>query len=234
MAGNPVIHRDADGRPDFMVVLGVAPPYVEEDVKQAYFAKAKELHPDRGGKAEDFDALHKAFQQAQQYLEFRANSRGWIAKQMDGYLHSRLVVDQLQKCGAVVETQMIDWLERSFGDFAELTDAIVGVRLENSQNAEQMIDVMVANQAALERLVRLELPGCTLSDETAMQLADFQQLHHLDLSGTQVTKAVIELVEILPSLQSFDITNTGIGWWARKKLASQLAARREEIPSLAE
>ena len=93
----PPIHRDADGRPDFMVVLGVAPPYVEEDVKQAYFTKAKELHPDHGGNAADFDALHKAFQQAQVYLEFRANSRGWIAKQMDGYLQSRHLIDQLEK-----------------------------------------------------------------------------------------------------------------------------------------
>jgi hypothetical protein len=234
MSAPPVIHRDADGRPDFMVVLGVAPPYGEEDVKQAYFAKAKELHPDHGGNPSDFDALHKAFEQAQQYLEFRANSRGWIAKQIDGYLLSRQVIEQLEKCGATVETQMIDWLERSFGDFAELTDAIIGIRLENSQHAEAMIDVMIANRTALERLVRLELPGCQLADETALQLATFQQLHHLDLSGTQITKDTLELLEDLPALESFDVSNTNVGWWARRKLAVQLELRREEIPTLVE
>jgi hypothetical protein len=217
-----------------MVVLGVAPPYVEEDVKQAYFAKAKELHPDHGGNAADFDALHKAFEQAQQYLEFRANSRGWIAKQMDGYLASRQLVDQLEKLGATVETQMVDWLERSFGDFAELTDAIIGIRLENSPNVEQVIDAMLANPTTLDRLVRVELPGCPVTDQMAFNLTNFQQLHRLDLSGTQITKKALEIIDYLPALETFDVTDTGVGWWARRKLASQLDSRREHIPTLLE
>jgi hypothetical protein len=228
----PPIHRDADGRPDFMVVLGVAPPYAEEDVKQAYFTKAKELHPDHGGNAADFDALHKAFEQAQHYLEFRANSRGWIAKHLDGYLQSRQLIEQLEKYGATVETQMIDWLERSFGDFAELTDAIIGIRLENSPHAEQMVDVMMANQSALERLVKLELPGCLVTDQTAYNLTNFQQLSYLDLSGTQITKKALEILDYLPALKTFNVSNTNVGWWARRKLASQLDLRAEHIPVL--
>jgi hypothetical protein len=234
MPAQPPIHRDADGRPDFMVVLGVAPPYVEEDVKQAYFAKAKELHPDHGGNAHDFAALHEAFQQAQQYLEFRKDSRGWIARQMDGYLHSRQVIEQLEKCGAKVETNMIDWLQRSFGDFAELTDAIIGIRLENSQHAERMIDVMVANHSVLDKLTKLELPGCQLADDSALKVSLFQQLQRIDLTGTQVSKAVLELVEALPALVELEVSDTSVGWWAKKKLASQLALRREEIPTLLE
>ena len=70
----PQVHRDADGRPDFMVVLGVAPPYVEDDVREAYFQKAKFLHPDRGGDPHEFSALHEAFEQAKQYLEFKRDS----------------------------------------------------------------------------------------------------------------------------------------------------------------
>ena len=228
----PVVHRDADGRPDFMVVLGVAPPYVEDDVKQAYFAKAKELHPDHGGNAHDFDALHKAFQQAQQYLEFRRDSRGWIAKQMDGYLHSRQVIEQLEKFGAKVETTMIDWLQRSFGDFAELTDSITAIRLENSQHAEQMIDIMIANHGAFELLTRLELPGCRLSDEQALKLAMFQQLRHLDLSNTQISKVALKLVDELTTLKTFDVTGTKVGWWMRRKLASLMARRQEMISPL--
>jgi hypothetical protein len=232
MSAPPLIHRDADGRPDFMAVLGVAPPYVEDDVKQAYFAKAKELHPDHGGNAHDFDALHKAFQQAQQYLEFRRDSRGWIAKQMDGYLHSRQLIDQLENLGANVETTMIDWLQRSFGDFAELTDSIIGIRLENSQHAEQMIDVMVANRDALERLTRLEMPGCRLGDEHALKLALFQQLRHLDLSDTQISNVAIELVDELAALKSFNVTGTNVGWWTKRKLASLMGHRQEMIPPL--
>ncbi len=228
----PPIHRDTDGRPDFMVVLGVAPPYAAEDVKQAYFAKAKELHPDHGGSSRDFDALQKAFEQAQVYLEFRANSRGWIAKHMDGYLHSRQLMDQLEKFGARIETNMIDWLERSFGDFAELTESITTIRLENSKHAEPMIDIMIANRSALELLTRIELPGCQLFDESALKLATFQQLRHLNLSKTQITSAALELVDQLPALKSFDVTGSNVGWWARRKLASRMAQRVEEIPPL--
>lgn len=106
----PRVQRDADGRPEFMVVLGVAPPYAEDDVKQAYLQKAKLLHPDRGGDPHAFNALHVAFEQAKQYLEFKRDSRGWIARQMDGYLESRDLADKLSAYGAQVETQAIDWL----------------------------------------------------------------------------------------------------------------------------
>ena len=42
-------NESPDGRPDFMAMLGLMPPYALEDVKAAYLAKAKELHPDKGG-----------------------------------------------------------------------------------------------------------------------------------------------------------------------------------------
>ena len=35
-----------------------------------------------------------------------------------------------------------------------------------------------------------------------------------------------------PALKTFDVIGTNVGWWARKKLASQMAVRLEEIPSL--
>ena len=44
-------------RPEFMVRLGLSPPYAEEDVKAAYRVQAKRVHPDHGGSAQDFHAL---------------------------------------------------------------------------------------------------------------------------------------------------------------------------------
>ncbi len=54
-------HLPNDNRPDYMVELGLAPPYTQADVMQAYYAKAKKVHPDHGGTAEEFRALQEAF-----------------------------------------------------------------------------------------------------------------------------------------------------------------------------
>ena len=58
-------------RPDFMVALGLLPPYSPADVKQAYFEKVKTAHPDKGGNVADFLKLQEAFRQATEYVEFR-------------------------------------------------------------------------------------------------------------------------------------------------------------------
>ena len=76
--------QSADGRPDFMVTLGLAPPYAAEDVKAAYLSKAKELHPDHGGTADEFHALQDAFEKAERYLEFRSD-RQPDARLSDGW-----------------------------------------------------------------------------------------------------------------------------------------------------
>ncbi|TWU24532.1 J domain-containing protein [Bythopirellula polymerisocia] len=228
----PQVHRDADGRPDFMVVLGVAPPYVEDDVREAYFQKAKFLHPDRGGDPHEFSALHEAFEQAKQYLEFKRDSRGWIAKQMDGYLQSRELADKLVSFGAQVETNAVDWLQRSFGDFADLTEAITAVRLENSNQAERMLNEMVKNAEALAKLVRLELPGCQVSDQGVLRCEVFQQLQHMDLSRTPVTKTALAIVDRLPNLESLELLGSKVWWWSRRRVAAELQRRREEKPAI--
>ncbi|QEG36489.1 DnaJ domain protein [Bythopirellula goksoeyrii] len=227
---SPQVHRDADGRPDFMVVLGVGPPYAEEDVKQAYFQKAKSLHPDRGGDPHEFDALHQAFEQATQYLEFKRNSRGWIARQMDGYLQSRELTDELTAFGAHVETNAVEWLQRSFGDFADLTESITSIRLENSSQAETMLSTMLKQVGALDKLTRLELPGCQVSDKAIIRCEAFQQLQYLDLSGATVTKAVVAIVDRLPNLVTLDLSGTKVWWWTRHRVASELHKRQAEKP----
>src|SRR4029079_17625433 len=54
-------------RPEFMVTLGLLPPYSAEDIKAAYFEKARAAHPDLGGTAQDFIRLQDAYQKAVEY-----------------------------------------------------------------------------------------------------------------------------------------------------------------------
>ncbi len=67
-----------DKRPDFMVTLGLAPPYTVEDVKQAYLIKAKTAHPDTGGNAASFRRLQEAFGRASEAAEFHETRRPCI------------------------------------------------------------------------------------------------------------------------------------------------------------
>ncbi len=220
-----------DGRPDFMVVLGLAPPYAVEDVKAAYLNKAKTLHPDHGGTTEEFNELQAAYDRANQYLEFRSDRRRWIANQMADYLRVGEVVEQLEAFGAQVTNDAIDWLKQSFGDFAQLTEAITAIRLEESSRANELIAYMVEQEEVLSRLTRLELPGCQVSDEAVLQLEVFQQLDHLDLSQTPITKDALWIVDAILDLESIDISGTRIGWWTRRKVRSVMQKRQAARPA---
>jgi len=212
-----------------MVVLGLNPPYAAEDVQAAYLVKAKSAHPDRGGSAAEFDALHQAYEQAKQFLEFRSDRRGWIAKAMDSYVAEQQLIERLEALGAEVTTNAIDWLKRSFGDFAQLTEMITEIRFSNAP-AEPLLKELQENAAQLQSLQKLELPGCTLTDADVIHLKPFNQLRHLDLSNTPVGNDALIVVELLPALETLITDGTQIGWFANWRVQRQLAQRRDAKP----
>ena len=67
-------------RPEFAVTLGLLPPYTVDDVKRAYLDKVKDAHPDRGGDRAEFDRIQHAYEQANEYLRFRADRRQWMTR----------------------------------------------------------------------------------------------------------------------------------------------------------
>lgn len=216
---------DHDPRPDFMVTLGLAPPYAIEDVKQAYREKARATHPDRGGSTAAFAAVHEAFERAQAYLEFRQDRRGWIASKMARYADLQEAISQLEQLGAEVTAYAPEWLEQSYGDFAQLTEHVTRIRLADSPQPTPIIDAMVEHYASLRELHTLELPGCRLTDDDVLHLSAFQQLRKLDLSRTPITKKSLAVVDVIESLRELKLDDTNIGWWAKRGVASQLARR---------
>src|SRR5687767_15181723 len=83
-------------RPEFMATLGLLPPYAPDDVEKAYLTKLKEIRPDLGGDRQAFYAVQNAYIQAKEYVKFRGDRRGWIAKLMDEYLRSEEHTSELQ------------------------------------------------------------------------------------------------------------------------------------------
>ena len=217
-----------DHRPEFMVTLGLAPPYVLEDVKQAYRDKARDTHPDRGGSTAAFNEVQTAFERAQAYLEFRGDRRGWIAAKMARYAELQQAIERLQRLGAVVTTYAPAWLENSYGDFAQLTENVSTVRLAESADGDAFIRALLADHHALRELETLELPSCQLTDDAVLSLAPFQQLKHIDLSHTLVTQRSLALVEAIESLRTLKLEETKIGWWAKHRAIAQLRRRATE------
>lgn len=216
-----------ESRPEFMTALGLLPPYSLEDVKQAYLAKVKELHPDRRGDSAAFERIQEAYEQAQLYVIFRGDRRGWIARRVEEYLVTEEVIKRLREYGAEVETRAVQWLEKSFGDFAELTESIVGVRLDGADNGDEVIGYMVGQHDRLLKLRSLSLAGCKVSDVWVRQLSVFRSLTNLDLSRTPITWESLHIVEWLPALESINVDGTNIRWWTRRKLQARMRRKRK-------
>jgi hypothetical protein len=214
-----------DHRPDFMITLGLAPPYALADVKQAYRDKARATHPDRGGSTAAFNEVQQAFERAQAYLEFRGDRRGWIAAKMGRYAELQKATDRLRRLGAVVTTHAPEWLEASFGDFAQLTETVTAVRLTGSGDGDAVIRSLVADHHVLRELETLALPHCRVSDDAVLSLMIFQQLQRLDLSHTPVTRRSLALIDAIKSLESLRLDGTSIGWWSKRRVKAKLRRR---------
>jgi hypothetical protein len=219
-------------RPACMVSLGLLPPYTAEDVEKAYLFKLKEIRPDLGGDREAFYEVQNAYIQAKEYVKFRGDRRGWIAKRMDEYLAVQEVIDQLKRFGAEVETDALDWLEKSFGDFAELSETIYGIRLHRAANGDAVIEYLVSHHPQLMELRRLDLAGSAVSDSAVRQLSVFRRLAELDLSRTPVTWEALHVAQWLPELETMRVDGTSVGWFARRRLARQLRKNRQSAAAI--
>ena len=217
--------ENSPDRPEYMQRLGLSPPYALEDVKKAYLDQVMQVHPDHGGSREAFAELQEAFELASKHLEVRVDRREWIAEQVDDYVVMQDVVEILNRLGAEVTTNAIDWLEQSFGEFAQLTETVLAVRLENSSEGDALIEALVQDSSVLSGMTRLELPGCQVTDETVLQLGKIRNLQQLDLSNTPVTKKCLTLIERLPELRELRLENTRVGWWQKRKAAALLKER---------
>jgi hypothetical protein len=223
----PVNSDHQAARPEFMATLGLLPPYTAEDVEKAYLTKLKEIRPDLGGDRQAFYAAQNAYAQAKEYVKFRGDRRGWIAKQMESYVAVQELIEQLLQFGAKVETNSLDWLQKSFGDFAQLTEAIIGVRLRGADNGDEVLQYLVGQHERLLELRRLDLAGSTISDACVRQLSVFGRLAELDVSRTPITWQGLQVVRLLPELVAVGADGTNLNWLGRMRLAAQLRRNRK-------
>jgi len=203
-------------RPDCLVVLGLMPPVTLEDVKQAYLVLARDAHPDRGGSQAEFVRVQQAFEEATEFVKFKANKLEWLASRIDAYSQQQEVVTETIERGGSVEMEETDWLRKSFGDdFGHVADKLVTVRLPN-ERADDVFCILLGFRAdSLKDLVALDLSGGTLTDEGLLQLKGLQGLRRLDLRGTRVGRLAGEIPGWFERLEFLGLPKGSLGMLAR-------------------
>jgi len=211
--------RPAEARPDFLVTLGLIPPCTVEDVKQAFLAKVKTAHPDVGGDADSFRKLQEAYERATEWAKFRASRIAWLSTWVEKYVEQDSVVTEIQRRGAKVELEGVDWLRRSFGDdFSHVAEKVRAIQWHGPAVDDKAISWLSDHRTTLTSLKSLDLTRSAVTDAGVQHLAAFPALSELNLSETRVTAAGLVVLDRLPELEWLGLKGTSIGWIARMKL----------------
>lgn len=209
--------------PRCLVELCLLPPVTAEDVRQAYLAKAQTMHPDRGGDPAAFLRLQKAFEEANEFVKFKASKLEWLASNIEAYSQQQEVATETIERGGEIEMEETDWLRKSFGeDFGHVADKLVTVRLHGPA-ADDLFAILVGFRAeALKDLATLDLAGGSITDEGLLQLKGLKALRSLDLRGTAVGKLAAEAPKWFEHLEFLGLPKGAVGFFGRLGLSSRV------------
>ena len=223
------------GEPDVpacLAVLGLRPPLTIEDVKQAYLAKAVTAHPDRGGSPEQFIRLQKAFEEANEYVKFKASKLEWLASKVEAYAEQQEIASAAIERGGAIEMEETDWLRKSFGeDFGHVADKLVAVRLRGPQ-ADDVFAILLGFRAeSLKDLALLDLAGGTITDEGLLQLKGLKGLRHLDLRGTAVSRLAADVPQWFERLEYLGLPKGAVGLFGRLGMPRRVTLELGDAPA---
>lgn len=207
----PAQHVSADGRPEFLVTLGVLLPCNEEDVKQAYLAKVRDAHPDRGGDPAEFRRIQEAFEKASEYARFSTSRTRWLAASIERYAAQEALRVELERRGGRVEVEQLDWLKQEIGeDFAQVMERLVGLEFHGPQHDDRLIDYLSREAHHLGNLRSLNLSGTRVTDSGVERLYVFKGLRELDLSETPINGAGLSVLQQLPALEQMHLRGVNL------------------------
>ncbi len=216
------LRSSTDDRPEFMVFLGLLPPYSLEDVHKAYKAKAAAVHPDRGGSTADFLQLQKIYGRAQEYVRFQESRRNWLATQVETYLHQQEIIAEVERRGGRTEIEILDWMRRAFGDFATLAERLRGITLRDCSEGDGFLQLLAQNAVHVPYLSRIDLAGSAVTNAGLAHLLELRSLDRINLAGTAITGSAIKRLAALEELEWLDVTGIPIGLLTRWQLRWRL------------
>src|ERR1700679_3997388 len=155
-------------RPTFMTILGLLPPYELDDVKAAYHDKARTMHPDHGGNANDFIPLKEAYEHAIEYVTFHGSRRPSIARHvgphLETYLRQEEIIAEVLRRGGRGEVERLAWMQKSLGDgFPLLADRLRHIYARDLPDGDSFLTFLTDHQPSY--LVGLDLAGSRVSNQ---------------------------------------------------------------------
>lgn len=206
-------------RPEFMVRLGLRPPYSPSDIKQAYRQKAKTAHPDAGGSAAEYTALHDAYEQALDFAKFHAGRSRWIGEEMELYIARLAIVTAVESRGGYVTMQRIEGLRPWVGeDFGQIKDKLIAIQWRGKEVNDESLASLIENQQVLSDLQHLDLAHSSVTSDGLLQLHGMTGLTALDLHDTPIDNRGLEVIKQFDRLEWLHIGGTKINWRGRMKL----------------
>lgn len=182
--------------------LGLALPVTPGDVKQAYFQKARDAHPDRGGSAADFHEVQRAFEEALEYAKRNGKRLPWLGAQMPVYVAQRDAINLVEGCGGTYFMERVDWLAGTVGeDFAAMADKLTTVDVSGRPFGDRELAALTAEPGNLPHLESLSLADTPVTDASAARLAKLPALRRLDLRGTEISFALRKKLARLPNME---------------------------------
>ncbi len=189
----------------FLKSLGLSLPVTVDDVKQAFYVKARETHPDHRGDPAAFMEVQQAFDEAVEYAKKNGKRLPWIGAQLPVYLAQRQVLELVDALGGSAEVQELDWLEDTVGeDFAQLADRITRIDLSRREVSDEDLNKLTDEVEGLQYVESFSLADTAITDHSATRLTRLVNLRWLDLRGTDVSYALRRRLSKLPGMQKVE------------------------------
>ncbi|MEM6798600.1 MAG: J domain-containing protein [Planctomycetota bacterium] len=189
-------------RRGFLKTLGLSLPVTVDDVKQAFYARARVAHPDHQGNAEQFVEIQQAFDEAVEYAKRNGKRLPWLGAQLPIYVAQRRVIELIEELGGTIEVQQLDWLEDTVGeDFAQLADRVTAIDLAGLPVTDEHLNQLTEDAEGLQFVEAMSLADTAITDASALRLTRVVNLRRLDLRGTDVSYALRRQLAKLPGVE---------------------------------
>ncbi len=121
-----------------------------------------------------------------------------------------------------MELDSIDWVERSFGDFAVLVERLRTIVLHHCDDGDAVLLHLAQHADQLGYVRTVDLSGSRVTDAGLESLQTLHGLERLNLSGTRVTAAGLKSLSWLRHLTWLGLAGTSLSWWTRWRVKQRL------------